>query len=80
MVNSSKVSALANWLAAGAPPKRGFPDLVAELGKRLMSVELPVDQFGIYLTMIHPEMPGRLIYWTEAGGTRMSTLTPEQLR
>jgi adenylate cyclase len=80
MINSSKVSALANWLAAGAPPKRSFPDFVAELGKRPTSAGLRVDQFGIYLTMIHPEIPGRLTYWTKAGSTRMSTLTPEQLR
>lgn len=69
-----------NWLAAGALPYRDFTDVVEETGKRLLSAGIPIDQFGVYSTMLHPEMPGRLTYWTEEFGARYTVLTPKQLR
>ena len=80
MINSAKISALSNWLAAGAPPKRDFSDLIAEIGKRLNAAGLPIAQFGVYVTMLHSALPGRLTYWTEVAGARLSTLSPDQLR
>jgi adenylate cyclase len=80
MVDSDKVVALTNWLTAGAPPSREFSDLVAEIGQRIVSAGISVDQFGIYVAMLHSELPGRLTYWTAAGGSRLVMLTPEQLR
>ncbi len=80
MSDSSKITALINWLVAGAPPKQSFSGLVAEIGKRLVATGLQVDQFGLYQLMIHPEMPGRYNYWTEAAGSRLVTITAHQLR
>jgi adenylate cyclase len=80
MIEENKVSALSNWLSAGAPPKRDFSDLIAEIGKRLVAAGIPIDQFGVYVTMLHSALPGRLTYWTEAAGTRLSLLTPQQVR
>ena len=80
MPSESRLSALVHWLIAGAPGPDSFPDLVGEIGQRLQAAELSVDQFGIYKTMIHPELPGRLDYWSPAVGTRTITLTPQQLR
>lgn len=79
MIEPSKISALSNWLAAGAPPKKDMTQFVAELGRRLVAIGLPVDQFGVYNTMIHPELPGRFVFWTDAGGARINTITSRQL-
>lgn len=78
-VDSSRISALINWLVAGAPPKLSFPELVAEIGERLSATGLHVYQFGLYQVLIHPEMPGRFNYWTETSGHRQMTITPEQV-
>jgi len=80
VVNRSKITALVNRLAAGAPPSSEFADVIQEMGKRLVSAGIPVDQCGVYATMIHPEIPGCLTYWTEASGVKYSTLSPKQLR
>jgi len=80
MPSESRLSALIHWLIAGAPGPESFPDLVGEIGQRLQAADLPVGQFGIYKTMLHPELPGRLDYWSPAVGTRTITLTPQQLR
>ena len=80
MPSESRLSALVHWLIAGAPGPDSFPDLVGEIGKRLQAADLPVDQLGIYKTTIHPELPGRLDYWSPAAGPRTRTLTPKQLR
>jgi len=78
-VDASKVSALTNWLVAGAPPKRSFPDLITEIGERLSATGLPVHQFGVYHMLIHPEMPGRFDFWTQKAKHRRQTITPEQV-
>ena len=78
-VDSRRISALINWLVAGAPPKRSFPDLVTEIGDRLFATDLHLHQFGMYQVLIHPEMPGRFNYWTETSGHRQITITPEQV-
>jgi adenylate cyclase len=80
VLDSHKITALINWLAAGAPPKMAFVDLIAEIGKRMVATGLPIDLFGIYNTMIHPQLPGRFFYWTEAGGSRLNTISSDQLR
>lgn len=80
VIDPNKISALVNWLVAGAPPKQSFADLVGEIGKRAVATGLPVNQFGLYQNMIHPEMPGRYNYWTEAAGSRMLAITPDELR
>jgi len=80
MIDSSKMSALTSWLVAGAPPKQDFAGLMGEIGKRVVATGLPVNQFGIYQNMIHPEMPGRYNYWTPAAGPHLLTITADQLR
>ncbi len=78
-VDADKIAALVSWLIAGAPPKRLFPDLVAEIGERLSATGLTVHQFGLYQVLIHPEMPGRFNWWTKTSGHRLMTITPELL-
>jgi hypothetical protein len=68
LIESDKMTALINWLVAGAPPKRSFDDLVTEIGQRLTGTGLPVHQLGLYQVLIHPEAPGRFNYWTQKGG------------
>ena len=80
MPNESRLSALIHWLIAGAPGPETFADLTAEIGQRLQAAGLPVDQFSIYKTMIHPELPGRLDYWSAAAGPRRVAINPRQLR
>ena len=70
MIDPSRVTALINWLMAGAPPRQGIADLTAQLAKRLRAAGLPVDLLGLYQLLIHPEMPGRYTYWTEALGAQ----------
>jgi adenylate cyclase len=79
LIDSDKMSALINWLIAGAPPKRSFNDLVGEIGQRLGGTGVPVHQLGIYQMLIHPETPGRFNYWTKKGGARLLTITPQQV-
>ncbi len=79
MIDQDKMTALINWLVAGAPPKRSFSDLVAEIGQRLISTGISVHQFGVYQLLIHPESPGRLDFWTPKGGARKVTISPQQL-
>jgi len=79
MINTSKIGALTNWLAAGAPLTRDMSKFTAEYGRRLVAAGLPVDMFGVYNTMIHPEAPGRYHYWTEAGGPERISISAEQL-
>jgi adenylate cyclase len=80
MIDKNKLSGLVHWLAAGAQPYRLCAEVVEETGQRLVSAGLPVDQFGVYQTMIHPALPGNFSYWTKGSGVRKSVLTPEQLR
>ena len=80
MINSDKMTALINWLVAGAPPKRSFNDLVKEIGQRLTGTGLPVHQLGLYQVLIHPEAPGRFNYWTEKGGAHQAAITQEQMK
>jgi adenylate cyclase len=80
MINTNKITAVTNWLAAGAPPSKGMSDFVAECGRRFVAAGLPVDSFGIYNTMIHPKAPGRYNYWTPAGGARRYSISTEQLK
>jgi adenylate cyclase len=80
MASESRLSALIHWLIAGAPGPVSFSDLLGEIGQRLQAADLPVDEFGIYKTLIHPELPGRLDYWSPAAGPRTITLTPQQLQ
>ena len=72
--------ALRSWLAVGAPPVKMLDQLCEEMGKRLDATSLPIDQFALYTTMIHPEMPGTYVYWTKSAGIRRHSFTPEQLR
>ena len=80
MHRNPRLSALNSWLVAGAPGANGFDEINAEIGRRLRTADLPVDFFGVYKTLMHPELPGRFDYWTETGGPRMSRLTPQQLK
>ncbi|MEW9921966.1 adenylate/guanylate cyclase domain-containing protein [Marimonas sp. MJW-29] len=80
MHRNSRLSALNSWLVAGAPGTEGFSEINAEIGRRLKAASLPADFFGIYKTLMHPELPGRFDYWTEAAGPRTSRLTPRQLK
>ena len=80
MIDKNKLLGLVHWLAVGAPPCRLCAEVVEETGKQLVSAGLPLDQFGVYQTMIHPAQPGVFSYWTKTGGVRKSELTPEQMR
>jgi adenylate cyclase len=80
MQTNPRLSALFYWLIAGAPGPKSFGEMTAEIGRRLQAAGLPIDQLGIYKTMVHPELPGRLDYWTATRGIGAVTLTPEQLR
>ncbi len=62
MIQSTKLDAVANWLTAGAPPLVEFNEIVAEFARRLAASGMPLDRFGVYSTMIDPQLPGRLIY------------------
>ena len=79
MIDASRVTALINWLMAGAPPRQSITDLAAQVAKRLRAAGLPLDHFGLYQLLIHPEMPGRYTYWTEALGGQSMSGTREQL-
>ena len=70
MIDASRITALINWLMAGAPPRQGITDLAAQVAKRLRAAGLPLDLLGLYQLLIHPEMPGRYTYWTEALGAQ----------
>jgi adenylate cyclase len=78
-VDSSKLSALINWLVAGAPPKLTFADLVAEIGERVAGAGFSADVAGFYQVLIHPETPGRFNYWSRTTRHRELTISPEQL-
>lgn len=80
MHRNPRLSALNSWLVAGAPSADGFSEINAEIGRRLKTADLPVDFFGIYKTLMHPELPGRFDYWTETAGPKTSRLTPRQLK
>ncbi len=80
MLDESKISALYHWLVAGAPGPDNFAELTSEIGRRLQSAHLPVDQFSTNKIMMHPELPGHLDYWTAAGGARNRAATPKQVR
>ncbi len=80
VTDHDKISALINWLVAGAPPKRSFNDLVAEIGRRLAGSGIPVHQLGLHQVLIHPELPGRFCYWTQSKGARQASITREQMR
>jgi adenylate cyclase len=70
VIDASRVTALINWLMAGAPPRQSITDLAAQVAKRLRAAGLPVDLLGLYQLLIHPEMPGRYTYWTEELGAQ----------
>jgi len=80
MIDTSKIAALTNWLAAGAPPTQDMAEFVAEFGRRVVAADLPVESFGVYNTMIHPEAPGRYYYWTKVGGPQYYSISAEQLK
>ena len=80
MIVTNKITALTNWLIAGAPPKQSFSELVAEIGRRLVASGLHVDQFGLYEVMIHPDMPAHYYYWTKGGGARRIVESSDFLR
>ncbi len=80
VIDFSRLTALTNWLVAGAPPKQSFSDLVAEIGERLTATGIQAYQFGVYSVLIHPELPGRFNYWTGASGPRLITITPDQVQ
>ncbi|SFM78926.1 adenylate/guanylate cyclase domain-containing protein [Shimia aestuarii] len=80
MHRNPRLSALNSWLVAGAPGADGFSEINAEIGRRLKAANLPVDFFGIYKTLMHPELPGRFDFWTEVAGPKTVRLTPRQLR
>lgn len=79
MLDESKLTALIHWLVAGAPGPDQIGELTSELGRRLQSADLPVDLLSIYKTMLHPELPGRLDYWTAAAGPRLIRYGQDQL-
>ncbi len=78
-MDNSRVTALINWLMAGAPPRQSITELATQVAKRLRAAGLPLDHFGLYQLLIHPEMPGRYTYWTEALGAQSMSGTREQL-
>ena len=49
-------------------------EIVAEFARRLAASGMPLDRFGVYSTMIDPQLPGRLIYWTPGAGIRINAL------
>lgn len=79
MHRNPRLSALNSWLVAAAPNADGFSEITAEIGRRLRAASIPVDFFGIYNTLMHPELPGRFDYWTEVGGAKITSLTPTEL-
>ncbi len=77
MVNASRITALMHWLQAGAPGPETHAEVVTEIGGRLNAAGVPAAQIGVYKTMIHPEVPARLDYWTPDAGTRVASYAPE---
>ena len=78
-VKKSRLAGLHHWLVAGAPGSQNYGDIIAEIGARLRAAGVPVDQFGSYKTMVHPELPGRLDAWSPKSGARQVLLTSENL-
>ncbi len=79
MDNQDHDIALRSWLSAGAPGIQTLPELCEETGKRVASANKHVEQFAIYITSIHPEIPGTYCYWTADEGVRVISFTAEQL-
>jgi adenylate cyclase len=79
-VDETRLSALIHWLVAGAPGPNNFAELTAEIGRKLQSSQLPVDQFATYKTMMHPELPGNLDYWSASGGVRTMSFTSTEMQ
>jgi adenylate cyclase len=80
LIDSEKMTALINWLVAGAPPKRNYTELVGEIGQRLAGTGIPVHQLGLYRVLLHPELPGQYNYWTARGGSRELTMTADEFQ
>jgi len=71
MTQLNKFEAIANWLTAGAPPHTEFNEILEDCARRLTASGMPLDRFGVYDTMIHPQLPGNLTYWTPRGGVKV---------
>jgi len=71
MIELNKFEAIANWLTAGAPPHTDLTEIVADYARRLAVSGMPLDQFSITQTMIHPQLPGRMHFWTARAGVRI---------
>lgn len=78
-LRKSRISGLRHWLVAGAPGSQSYSETIAEVGARLRAAGIPIDQFGTYKTMVHPELPGRLDAWSPKAGVRQVLLTSEHL-
>lgn len=71
MLRQDRIQSLSHWLAAGAPGPDAFGHVIAEIAKRIGSAGMPLELFGVYKTMMHPELPGRLDLWTAASGLKV---------
>ena len=78
-IKQSRISGLRHWLMAGGPGAQSYGELISEIGSRLRAAGLPLDQFGTYKTMVHPELPGRLDAWSPNAGARKVLLTGNNL-
>jgi adenylate cyclase len=75
MIDDQKLAALANWLIAGALPQTDYLETVSQIARRLSAAGAPVDLLGLYGATIHPQMLGRLTYWTPAAGARHNVMS-----
>lgn len=77
MLNQLKISALTNWLIAGAPPQDNFADTIAELGRRMNAAGLPVGMLAVYVLNINPTVLGSQYWWTPRGGANVNHVPQE---
>ena len=79
MTDEQKISVIARWLQAGAPPTRRPEDVLGALCDRLIAAGVPLWRVGVFVQTLHPDFMGRRFLWEQGKGVSVNEAPVEML-
>lgn len=73
MIDQTKLTAIGNWLIAGAQPPKSIEAITEDCARRLNAAGVPLDLMIVNGLFIHPNIRGIQIRWSKTRGVRRET-------
>lgn len=75
IANKTGFDDLLDWMINGARPSANAREIVLGICERLVSLDVPVDRFVLFIYTLHPNLEGRRFRWIPGEGVDMFEAT-----